>query len=96
MVDLVGIASAAAIITDALVQLSRGEPDSRRAAAHLAEARRIADSLVSRHLAPTFAGDTSPAGPLKHVGGTRPSDGMLIYGQYYLLRALLQLDAKPR
>lgn len=88
--------SAAAIVAGALVQLSRAEPESRRAAAYMTTARRIAESLVTRYLAPTFTGDTAPAGILKHGCGTRPSDGMLIYGQYYLLDTLLQLDANSR
>ena len=88
--------SAAAITADALVQLSRVEPDGQRAAEHMALARRIAESLTSRYLAPTFTGDSSPAGILKHGCGTRPSDGMLIYGQFYLLDTLLQLDGNPR
>ena len=69
------------------MQLSRVEPEGR-AEAHMAEARRIAESPVSAHLAPTFAGDTSPAGILKHGCATRPSDGMPIHGWYFLLDTL--------
>ena len=39
---------------------------------------------------------TAPAGILKHGSGTSPCDGMLIYGQYYLLDTLLRLTANPR
>jgi unsaturated chondroitin disaccharide hydrolase len=85
--------SAAAIISDGLLLLSTVTANQQRAQTLVSQSKRITQSLIDRYLTPTFAGDTSPAGILRHGSGTRPADGMLIYGQYYLLETLLALDA---
>lgn len=84
--------SAAAIAANSFLQLSTLVQDAHRAQSYHAEAERIAHSLIDRYLTPTFDGDSSPPGILRHGSGTRPADGMLIYGQYYLLQTLVELD----
>jgi unsaturated chondroitin disaccharide hydrolase len=85
--------SAAAIFADGLFLLSTLTADRQRAQTLVGHSKRITQSLIDRYLTPTFAGDASPAGILRHGSGTRPADGMLIYGHYYLLETLLALDA---
>ena len=51
-------------------------------------------SLIDRYLTPVAVGDKTPPGVLRHGSSTRPNDGMIIYGDYYLLEALLWLEAK--
>ena len=46
-------------------------------------------SLIDRYLAPVAADDPTPPGVLRHGCSTRPSDGPLVYGQYYPLEDLL-------
>jgi unsaturated chondroitin disaccharide hydrolase len=88
--------SAAAIIADGLLQLSMLDQDQQKSQLYRTQAERITHSLIDRYLTPTYPGDTTPAGVLRHGSGTRPSDGMLIYGQYYLLETLLALEStKP-
>jgi unsaturated chondroitin disaccharide hydrolase len=83
--------SAAALIAGGLVRLSRVEPDKAKAALYFRESERVTQALIDRYLTPVAKGDTTPAGVLRHGCGTRPQDGMLIYGQYYLLETLLAL-----
>ena len=49
-------------------------------------------SLIDRYLTPVSADDKTPPGVLRHGSSTRPNDGRLIYGDYYLLEDLLWLD----
>ncbi|HVB35889.1 MAG TPA: DUF4861 family protein [Candidatus Acidoferrales bacterium] len=86
--------SAAAIIADGLLQLSKIEPDSQRAATYRSECERIIHSLIDRYLTPTYSGDPTPAGLLRHGCSTHPADTGLIYGQYYLLETLLGLETQ--
>jgi len=67
--------------------------DAQKAQAYRSQAERITHSLIDRYLTPTFQGDTTPPGVLRHGSGTRPADGMLIYGQFYLLETLMLLDS---
>jgi unsaturated chondroitin disaccharide hydrolase len=84
--------SAAALIAGGLLRLSEIEPDQKRAALFRREGERITQSLIDRYLTPVYAGDKTPPGVLRHGSSTRPSDGMLTYGDYYLLETLLWLD----
>jgi unsaturated chondroitin disaccharide hydrolase len=85
--------SAAALIADGLLRLSDVEPDKQKAQLYRKESERITQSLIDRYLTPVAKNDTTPPGVLRHGCGTRPQDGMLIYGQYYLLETLMALDA---
>jgi unsaturated chondroitin disaccharide hydrolase len=85
--------SAAAIIADGLLQLSvLVTQDAPRAKMYRAQAERITHSLIDHYLSPSYPGDNSPPGILRHGCGTRPQDGMLIYGQYYLFDTLVRLQ----
>lgn len=86
--------SAAAIIAGGLLRLSALESDAQKAAGYRRECERIVQSLINRYLTPTFAGDSTPPGVLRHGSSTRPLDRALIYGQYYLLETLMELEAR--
>ncbi len=58
------------------------------------QGQRIVQSLIDRYLTPVGEGDRTPAGVLRHGSGTRPSDGPLVYADYYLLESLLWLQSK--
>jgi unsaturated chondroitin disaccharide hydrolase len=86
--------SAGAIIAGGLLTLSRLEQDSEKATRYRREAGRIVDSLINRYLTPSFAGDATPPGILRHGSSTHPDDAALIYGQYYLLEDLIELTSR--
>jgi unsaturated chondroitin disaccharide hydrolase len=85
--------SAAAIAAGGLLQLAALTPEVQKAQAYRREAERITHSLIDGYLTPTHPGDPTPPGVLRHGSGTRPADGVLIYGQYYLLETLMLLDS---
>jgi unsaturated chondroitin disaccharide hydrolase len=85
--------SAAAIAAGGLLQLAALTPEAGKAQAYRDQAEHIIHSLIDRYLTPTYNGETTPPGVLRHGSSTRPADGMLIYGQYFLLETLLQLDS---
>jgi unsaturated chondroitin disaccharide hydrolase len=87
--------SAAAILASGLLQLSTLAEDPEKSAMYRKQAEHITHSLIDCYLTPSYSGDTSPPGILRHGSSTRPSDGMLIYGQYYLLETLLALESTP-
>jgi unsaturated chondroitin disaccharide hydrolase len=84
--------SAGAIFAAALLRLSEATDDPGRSRRYRAEAERITQGLIDRYLAPVASGDPTPSGVLRHGCRTRPHDGRLIYGEYYLLEALLWLE----
>jgi len=86
--------SAAAIIAGGLLSLSHQVSDPEKAALYRKESKRIAQSLIDHYLSPVGNADASPPGILRHGSSTRPNDGLLIYGQYYLLETLLALEAE--
>lgn len=85
--------SAAVITANGLLQLATLVQDAQKAQTYRTQAERITHSLIDHYLTPAFPGDSSPPGILRHGCGTRPADGMLIYGQYYLLETLMALDS---
>jgi unsaturated chondroitin disaccharide hydrolase len=84
--------SAAALLAGGLFRLSESATDKTRAAFYRREGERIVHSLIDRYLTPVGADDKSPPGVLRHGSSTRPNDGRLIYGDYYLLEDLLWLE----
>jgi len=88
--------SAAAIIAGGLLSLSRQVTDKDKAASYREQSKRITQSLIDHYLTPVGNGDSTPAGILRHGCSTRPADGALIYGQYYLLETLLSLGDEAK
>jgi unsaturated chondroitin disaccharide hydrolase len=84
--------SAAALISGGLLILSREVGEPKKAQQYRQESERIAHSIIDRYLTPVAKDDPTPPGVLRHGTGTRPAEGMLIYGQYYLLETLLELE----
>jgi unsaturated chondroitin disaccharide hydrolase len=88
--------SAAALIAGGLLRLADSTQDRSRATLYRSEAERITHSLIDRYLTPVSSGDKTPPGVLRHGSSTRPNNGMLTYGEYYLLETLLRLDEQRK
>ena len=86
--------SAAALMAGGLLRLSELAADKTRAQTYRHSGERIVQSLMDRYLTPVGADDNTPPGVLRHGSSTRPNDGSLIYGDYYLLEDLLWLDER--
>jgi unsaturated chondroitin disaccharide hydrolase len=85
--------SAAALIAGGLLTLSEVSADAAMRTKYRQESERITQSLIDRYLTPVSTGDQTPPGVLRHGSSTRPNDGPLTYGDYYLLETLLRLTA---
>jgi unsaturated chondroitin disaccharide hydrolase len=84
--------SAAALIAGGLLTLSEIAADPAKKTEYRQQSERIVQSLIDRYLTPSSADDTTPPGVLRHGSSTRPNDGPLTYGDYYLLETLLRLN----
>ncbi len=84
--------SAGALAANGLFALSELVP--ARAATYRAAGEKIVRALADHYLTPTYAGDPTPLGMLRHGSGSRPHDAGLTFGDYYLLEALLWLDKR--
>jgi unsaturated chondroitin disaccharide hydrolase len=84
--------SAAAILAGGLLRLATITEDKNRAAHYRQSGERIVQSLIDGYLTPVGDADPTPPGVLRHGSSTRPNDGMLVYGQYYLLEDLLWIE----
>jgi unsaturated chondroitin disaccharide hydrolase len=87
--------SAAVLMANGLLRLSKLEQNPQNAARYRREGERIIQSVITRYLTPTSADDKTPSGALRHGSATRPTDVMLTYGDYYLLETLLWLEQNP-
>lgn len=88
--------SAAALIAGGLLRLSELTADKTRAETYRREGERIVQSLIDRYLTPVSADDKTPVGVLRHGSSTRPNDGRLIYGDYFLLEDLIWLEQNKK
>ncbi len=85
--------SAAAIIADGLLKLSQAMNSPREAERYRDAGERITQSLIDGYLTPVNPADSTPPGVLRHGCSTRPDDASLIYGDFYLLDDLLNLES---
>jgi unsaturated chondroitin disaccharide hydrolase len=88
--------SAAALMAGGLLTLSEIETDAARKRQYRQASERIVQSLIDRYLTPVAANDPTPPGVLRHGSSTRPHDGRLTYGDYYLLETLMRLTDAAR
>jgi unsaturated chondroitin disaccharide hydrolase len=84
--------SAAAIMAGGLLHLSTLTNDKRKAERYRQTGEKMVQALIDHYLTPVGENDKTPPGILRHGSSTRPSDVMLIYGQYYLLEDLLWIE----
>ncbi|HEV7396669.1 MAG TPA: DUF4861 family protein [Pyrinomonadaceae bacterium] len=87
--------SAAALIAGGLLRLSKETKHPELARVYRREGERIVQSLIDGYLTPVNADDKTVPGVLRHGSSTRPHDGRLIYGDYYLLEDLFWLQENP-